>query len=276
MFEIGRLTRLDLGYEGESNARQIEIRVADWLSDWPGATIGLLLQRPGEDDFYPAVTTVADGVLKYTPTRADVEIPGEGLAQIVMTDDNDVELRSRVVQTKIKESLPGSSADAPEAPMQPFVTQVLEAAARAEEQAERAKDEADRAEEAAGNSGGDPAGAAVAAVNAHNADAEAHPHIQEMINEIKVPTKVSQLENDSGYLTEHQDISGLLPRTELDTAIDTALAEAKASGEFDGADGEDGYTPVKGTDYYTAADKDEMVQAVIAALPVYGGEVGSA
>lgn len=149
MFEIGRLTRLDLGYEGESNARQIEICVADWLSDWPGATIGLLLQRPGEDDFYPAVTTVADGVLKYTPTRADMEIPGEGLAQIVMTDDNDVELRSRVVQTKIKESLPGSSAEAPEAPMQPFVTKVLEEAARAEEQAERAKDEADRAEEAA-------------------------------------------------------------------------------------------------------------------------------
>lgn len=138
MFEIGRLTRLDLGYEGESNARQIEICVADWLSDWPDATIGLLLQRPGEDDFYPAVTTVADGVLKYTPTRADVEIPGEGLAQIVMTDDNDVELHSRVVQTKIKESLPGSSAEAPEAPMQPFVTKVLEAAARAEQAAKDA------------------------------------------------------------------------------------------------------------------------------------------
>ena len=63
MFEIGRLTRLDLGYEGESNARQIEICVADWLSEWPGATIGLMLQRPGEDVFYPAVTKVADGAL---------------------------------------------------------------------------------------------------------------------------------------------------------------------------------------------------------------------
>lgn len=43
-----------------------------------------------------------------------------------------------------------------------------------------------------------------------------------------------------------------------------------------GVDGQDGYTPVKGTDYYTAADKADMVQSVIAALPVYGGEVGSA
>lgn len=37
--------------------------------------------------------------------------------------------------------------------------------------------------------------------------------------------------------------------------------------------GADGYTPQKGVDYYTEADKEEMVQAVIAALPVYAGEV---
>lgn len=40
-----------------------------------------------------------------------------------------------------------------------------------------------------------------------------------------------------------------------------------------GVDGSDGYTPVRGTDYYTDADKTEMVAAVIAALPVYNGEV---
>lgn len=37
--------------------------------------------------------------------------------------------------------------------------------------------------------------------------------------------------------------------------------------------GKDGYTPVKGKDYWTAADKAEMVSAVLAALPVYTGEV---
>ena len=37
--------------------------------------------------------------------------------------------------------------------------------------------------------------------------------------------------------------------------------------------GADGYTPVKGTDYWTDADKREMVEAVIAALPIYDGSV---
>lgn len=40
-----------------------------------------------------------------------------------------------------------------------------------------------------------------------------------------------------------------------------------------GAAGADGYTPVKGTDYFTSADKTEMVNAVIAALPKYDGSV---
>lgn len=55
---------------------------------------------------------------------------------------------------------------------------------------------------------------------------------------------------------------GYIKDEELPAAIDEALAQAKASGEFDG---EDGYTPVKGTDYYTEADKQEMVNEVLAA-----------
>jgi hypothetical protein len=41
----------------------------------------------------------------------------------------------------------------------------------------------------------------------------------------------------------------------------------------DGANGADGYTPIKGTDYWTEDDKAAMVADVIAALPVYNGEV---
>lgn len=40
-------------------------------------------------------------------------------------------------------------------------------------------------------------------------------------------------------------------------------------------DGKDGNTPVKGIDYFTEADKAEMVSDVIERLPVYNGEVVS-
>ena len=107
----------------------------------------------------------------------------------------------------------------------------------------------------------------------------------------------------------------LLTRDELDSSINLALAVAKESGEFDGPQGPqgtpgrdgspgaagkdgangytpikgvdyfdgkdgkdgkngvDGYSPVRGKDYWTDADKAEMVSAVISALPIYNGEV---
>ena len=49
---------------------------------------------------------------------------------------------------------------------------------------------------------------------------------------------------------------GALSQNQLQSGINTALAQAKASGEFDGADGKDGkdgsdgYTPQKGVDYF--------------------------
>lgn len=104
-----------------------------------------------------------------------------------------------------------------------------------------------------------------------------------------------------------------ISQNDLQSATDSALAQAKASGEFDGADGaagkdgvscthswsgttltvtsasgstsanlkgekgnkgdtgEAGHTPVKGTDYWTAADKAAMVSDVLAALPAAEG-----
>ena len=55
------------------------------------------------------------------------------------------------------------------------------------------------------------------------------------------------------------DLSGFVQKSELTTQIQSALAQAKATGEFDGKDGvdgadgkdgKDGYTPQKGVDYF--------------------------
>ena len=62
-----------------------------------------------------------------------------------------------------------------------------------------------------------------------------------------------------------------LDATELTNAVNTALEQAKESGEFDGKPGAPGYTPVKGMDYFTAEDKTELVNAVLASLPAAEG-----
>ena len=45
----------------------------------------------------------------------------------------------------------------------------------------------------------------------------------------------------------------------VEKAVEAAMRDAKESGEFDGADG---YTPVKGVDYFTEEDKAELVDEV--------------
>lgn len=40
-----------------------------------------------------------------------------------------------------------------------------------------------------------------------------------------------------------------------------------------GAAGKDGKTPVKGTDYWTDSDKQEIVESVIADLPLWDGTI---
>lgn len=85
---------------------------------------------------------------------------------------------------------------------------------------------------------------------------------------------------------------GALSSETLSEAINTALALAKESGAFKGEPGEPGpqgpqgepgypgapgekgdpgYTPQKGTDYYTETDKAEMVNSVLSALPTWTG-----
>lgn len=54
---------------------------------------------------------------------------------------------------------------------------------------------------------------------------------------------------------------------EVDAAVDTPFVVIKGEKGDPGTPGAAGHTPVKGTDYWTAADKQEIVNNVLAALP---------
>ena len=60
-----------------------------------------------------------------------------------------------------------------------------------------------------------------AQIKAHNEDKTAHPDIR-----AKIPTKTSQLTNDSGFLTQHQDISGKLDKTGDGSNVTAAFTKA--------------------------------------------------
>lgn len=88
--------------------------------------------------------------------------------------------------------------------------------------------------------------------------------------DVKVPTKTSELKNDSGFLTEHQDISGKLDKEKLPEAIDDALTQAKESGEFDGKDGAPGEKGDPGeTTYVENPYDDTKIKEEIAAKVGY-------
>lgn len=88
------------------------------------------------------------------------------------------------------------------------------------------------------------------------------------------PTKeeFSKLSEDIADLKEN-GIGGSVSDEQIKKVVDEALTEAKESGEFDG---EDGYTPQKGIDYFTEADKDQIVEEILENLPdIPSGESGS-
>ena len=60
-----------------------------------------------------------------------------------------------------------------------------------------------------------------AQITAHNESQDAHPYIRGLI-----PTKTSQLKNDSGYLKQHQDISGKLDKTGDGSKVTAAFTAA--------------------------------------------------
>lgn len=91
-------------------------------------------------------------------------------------------------------------------------------------------------------------------------------------NKLKEKTSLEEMTN---YIEAHKeelkgDTGATGPQGEKgekgDTGPQGEKGEPGDAGK-DGANGANGYTPVKGTDYYTEADKQEIINLVLEALP---------
>lgn len=99
------------------------------------------------------------------------------------------------------------------------------------------------------------------AVNYSNAALPNISTVEDALNEL-VPKSHSHDNKDT--LDKLSDSNGKLQYNGSDVGL-------KGDKGDTGAAGADGYTPVKGTDYWTAADKAEIVNDTLAALPTWTG-----
>ena len=87
--------------------------------------------------------------------------------------------------------------------------------------------------------------------------------VEDYLEQNPVEAPVKSVNGQTGEVKLTAGDVGAISQDDLQEATNEALAQAKASGEFDG---KDGHSPVRGTDYWTEADKAEIQSYVDEAI----------
>lgn len=74
--------------------------------------------------------------------------------------------------------------------------------------------------------------------------------VEDYLEQNPIEAPVQSVNGQMGEVKLTAEDVGAISKDDLQEATNEALAQAKASGEFDGKDGKDGYTPIKGVDYF--------------------------
>ena len=83
-----------------------------------------------------------------------------------------------------------------------------------------------------------------------------------------------QLDATIKEILENGDIvSPTVSIEEIENGYRLTITDVTGSKSFDLFNGEPGFKPVKGVDYFTDEDKAELVEAVLYAIPQYDGTV---
>jgi hypothetical protein len=250
-----------LGKQGENLARIVYFNEFEqWKDTFGEGTCEVLHQRNGDESPYPVALEIEDGKVCWKITNADTAVVGDGQCELRYIVD-DVVVKSKILVTTVLPSLGDDVAEPPE-PQKSWVDQVLEAADKVESatthqptigknnnwfiwDAER-EEYIDSGVCAAGGGEGGQTGQ----------DGGYYiPNIEQVdANTAKVSFKPSKHNMD-----DVADVNLTLPQGE------------KGEQGVKGEQGEPGHTPVKGVDYYTESDKQEIVSDVLASLPNASG-----
>lgn len=218
---------LCLGKRGENLARKIVIDCSRWRQEYGDGALTLLLRRPGSSGVYPAVTELdGEGNTVWAVTSADTAAAGVGRCEMQYSV-GDTLVKSAVRETSVEASLDGEVIDPDqESSILDQITKLIGRATLAVAEALAASDAASRsaaeATEAVGQVRADlerladvEAGAQVNVIEIVAANgADLTPDAAKRVN-VPVPTRLSQLTNDSAFQTKAQ----------VDAAIEAAIAE---------------------------------------------------
>ena len=278
--------RLTIGKQTESGVTQFSFDCTTWVDEWPDIQISVWVRRPREVSSYPADIERVGNVVTWTVSDVDTAYDGDGSVEVLGITDGKRKLSAQA-STRVCASNLGS-VKPPPAGSPHWTNKVLDAADRAEEAAAHPPVPGENGNWYIWDVVADvyvdsgiklPAGTGAGSGTAGEDGGYYQPRVDE-----------------SGLLTWQASKAGMpaVPSTNItgpagadgakgdkgdkgDTGpagpagADGAKGDKGDKGDTGpagpaGADGASGKTPVKGTDYFTAADKTEMVNQVKAAL----------
>lgn len=193
---------LPLGRQGENEALQIVFNVSELIAEYGEGTAVLVAQRSQDVAPYAIVTTQSDKTVTWTISSTDTLYQGVGKANLMWNVNNTV-AKTIDFDTYVFPSISGI-VTVPDA-LESWYNEMIEYI---------------------------------------NSIAIDDTKIEEVVNEYleehPIEAPVTSVNEKTGAVVLTSADVGALSETELNAAIDTALAQAKASGDFDGTDG---YSP---------------------------------
>ena len=76
---------IEIGLQGEHDAREVQFDISGLIDRWPQAVWRLMYRRPGDTAPYPGETTSEEAVLTWHIQRRDVQTAGSGQYQLIGT-----------------------------------------------------------------------------------------------------------------------------------------------------------------------------------------------
>jgi len=261
-FHANNKSILVLGRCGENGAQEIIFDIADWIAAFGSGTVQLLVQRKGDSQPYPCVTKQVGSTIVWTVTSADLAQPGYGGRCELVYLNGDRVVKSKIWPTLVQEAL-GCPCEEPPEPWQNWTDQLAQVAASAEHAAERAETAVQRTI-TIGKNGNWFIGETdthVTATGPQGAQGIPGPKGETGSQGPKGDTGPQGPQGEAGSQGEKGEPGDVGPKG------DTGPQGEQGPKGDKGDTGDAGRTPVKGTDYWTESDKQEVVDEVLSVMP---------